>query len=70
MNNDKRHRDGWRNLRSEFNLAENDFIEIQKFALPNRHGDYPAISYQERERIMNFTRSIIEKLIDKLSKTS
>lgn len=63
---DKRRKDGWQKLREEFNLQENDFTEIQKFALPNRHGEYPAITYQERERIMNFTRGIIDKLILKL----
>ncbi len=67
---DKRRRDGWQKLRNEFNLKESDFTEIQKFALPNRHGDYPVISYQERERIMNFTRGIIERLIYKLDTTN
>ena len=66
-NDNQRRKDGWQKLRSEFNLQESDFGEIQKFALPNRHGDYPAITYQERERIMNFTRGIIEKLMDKLN---
>lgn len=67
INEAQKHKNGWQKLRNAFNLQESDFAEIRRFALPNRHGDYPAISYQERERIMNFTRSIIEKLIDKLS---
>lgn len=63
---DKRLKDGWQKLSGNFNLQKNDFAEIRKFALPNRHGEYPAITYQERERIMNFTRDIIDKLILKL----
>jgi len=59
-----RKREGWNKLRISFNLSEADFSEIQKFALPNRHGQYPAITYKERERIMNFTRMIIEKALN------
>ncbi|MFB6225916.1 MAG: hypothetical protein ABEJ02_01030, partial [Candidatus Paceibacteria bacterium] len=43
-----------------------DFDEILKFAKPGRHGEYPAIEYEERERIMNFTRKIINKTIEKI----
>ena len=68
--NDRRRKNGWEKLKSEFCLQDNEFAEIQKFALPNRHGDYPTITYPERERIMNFTRSIIDKLIIKLNTSS
>jgi hypothetical protein len=59
----KRKKDGWAKLRESFNLTEAHFSEIQKFALPNRHGVYPSITYVERERIMNFTRRIIEQTV-------
>jgi hypothetical protein len=62
----KRRKDGWFNLRGTFALKEEDFEEIKRFALANRHGEYPAITYTQRERIMNFTRSIIEKTISRL----
>jgi hypothetical protein len=63
-NESSRKSDGWKNLRTTLNLSEADFSEIQKFAKQNRHGQYPAITYQERERIMNFTRTVIEKSLN------
>lgn len=65
-NEEKRRKDGWLRLRNEFNLSQKDFEEIEKFALPNRHGEYPKITYEERERIMNFTRSIIDETISRI----
>lgn len=62
-NSDTRRKNGWEKLVKKSGLQEDDFTEIKKFALPNRHGEYPVIKYQERERIMNFTRSIIDKMI-------
>lgn len=61
---DKRRKDGWTKLGTNLGFKEEDFNEIKKFALPNRHGKYPKITYQERERVMNFTRSIIDKVIN------
>ncbi len=58
----------WGKLRSAMNLAKEDFDEILSFATPNRHGKYPAITYKERERIMNFTRTMINKTVEHLSK--
>lgn len=60
----KRREDGWARMNIKFILERDSYIEIEKFALPNRHGDYPTITYNERENVMNFTRSIIDKLID------
>lgn len=62
----KRRDNGWENLRKSLNLKKESFSEITKFAIPNRHGKYPAITYKERERIMNFTRFIIDRLIDQM----
>jgi hypothetical protein len=59
----KRRKDGWRKLNEVLGYQEKDYEEINKFAVLNRHGDYPTISYDERERIMNFTREILERLI-------
>lgn len=56
----------WLKLRQKMNLKEEDFAEILKFGVPNRHGEYPVISGTQRERIMNFTRQIIENLIKSL----
>jgi len=64
-NDDTRRNDGWGNLRTELNYTRQDFNEIERFGLPNRHGQYPAITYNERERIMNFTRRLIDRFVDK-----
>lgn len=56
--------DGWKKLGTELGFTKQDFDMIKKFALPNRHGSYPKITYEEREQIMNFTRSVIDKLIN------
>lgn len=56
---DRRRKNGWKTLNQKLGLNENDFVEIKKFSLPNRHGEFPAITYKERERIMNFTRQVI-----------
>jgi hypothetical protein len=63
--NDTRRNDGWRNLRTELNYTRQDFNEIERFGLPNRHGQYPAITYEVRKRIMNFTRQLIDRFVDK-----
>ena len=65
----RRKRDGWQELRDTLKLTEASFSEIKKFALPNRHGEYPSITGDERQRIFNFTRSIIEKSVDILRST-
>ncbi|MEK9159259.1 MAG: hypothetical protein AAB383_00865 [Patescibacteria group bacterium] len=62
-NDDKRRERGWKELGETLGFKEADFKEIKDFALPNRHGEHRQISYEQRERIMNFTRSIINKLI-------
>lgn len=55
---------GWEDLRRDLNFSRKDFNYIEKFAIPNRHGDYPHTTYQEREKIMNFTRQLIDRFID------
>lgn len=61
LKEDKRRKLGWEKLNQVLGFQESDFDEIKKFALPNRHGEYLAMTYVERERIMNFTRSFIDK---------
>lgn len=68
IDDNKRRDDGWVKLREKLNFKRDDFIEINKFALPNRHGQYPKITYAERERIMNFTRRVIDALIDTIGR--
>ncbi len=63
LDDSSRKKNGWGKLNSKLGFKTGDFEEIEKFALPNRHGDYPLITYKERERIMNFTRKIIDKFI-------
>lgn len=63
-NDDKKRRsEGWDLLRKELNYEINDFRLIQNYGIPNRHGNYPAITYDVRLQIMNFTRELIEKFI-------
>jgi hypothetical protein len=66
LDDDKRRKAGWKELGKELGFTEKDFDEIKKFALPNRHGKYPTITYTERERIMNFTRRVIDKSIHQI----
>lgn len=61
---DKRRKDGWTKLGANLGFKEEDFNVIKKYALPNRHGKYPKITYQEREQIMNFTRLIIDNTVN------
>ena len=65
-NEDKRKKQGWQKLKKELEFPENCFNEIKQFSDANRHGEYPLITYEQRERIMNLTRKIIDKTIDKL----
>lgn len=62
----ERRNDGWKNLRSTLNLERSDFDEIKKYAIPGRHGRYPIIEYEERESVMNFTRSIIDGVLEEI----
>lgn len=64
LDEDEKRKNGWTKLNQEFGLIEKDFNEIKKFAIPNRHGEFPSITYLQRESIMNFTRKIINKLFD------
>jgi len=64
-NNDIRRNNGWENLRRDLNYRRQDFNEIERFGIPNRHGQYPVIKYEERENVMNFTRQLIDRFVDK-----
>jgi len=61
---ENRRNKGWEKLRTELGYNRKDFGEIEQFGIPNRHGIYPTITYAVRERIMNFTRQLINKFID------
>jgi hypothetical protein len=56
---------GWIRLRDELDYQRADFSHIESFATPNRHGDFPPITYQGREIVMNFTRELLNKDIDR-----
>jgi hypothetical protein len=56
----------WFTMRNSLHLQQKDFSQILKFGKLNRHGDYPTITYKEREEIMNFTRSVILKTLDQI----
>lgn len=60
----KRIKDGWNKLNAALGFDESFYNDVLEFARPNRHGKYPAITYQQRETIMKKTRSIIDKFID------
>lgn len=59
----KRREKGWELLRRTLNFDRDFFKDIERFALPNRHGEYPVITYPEREEIMNKTRQVIDTFI-------
>jgi len=60
----KRRKKGWELFREALDFDRYFFKDIERFALPNRHGEYPAITYPERETIMNKTRRIIDAFIE------
>jgi hypothetical protein len=65
IQDDSRRRDkGWESLRNQLGYQIVDFDQIKLFAIPNRHGAFPTITFQEREAIMNFTRTLIDRYID------
>lgn len=66
VNEKKRIKQAWENLRSRLCIPRHDFERIEGFAFRNRHGVYPVISYKEREKIMNFTRELINKVVQML----
>jgi hypothetical protein len=61
----ERIKDGWEKLNKDLNYIESDYQHVIEFGLPNRHGRYPAITYKQREAIMNFTRQLIDRFIAK-----
>ena len=60
----KRRKDGWSKFRSCLSISLEEIQSINKYSIPNRHGRYPFISYDERERIMNLTRKIINAMLE------
>jgi hypothetical protein len=67
LNEIDREKAGWKKTGELLGFKKSDSEEIRSFALPNRHGIYPTITYLQRERIMNFTRNVIDKFIERLS---
>jgi hypothetical protein len=62
--NNKRDKDGWILMGRELNLSRNDVYEkMRNFAKNNRHGEFPKITYKDREEIMNYCREVINKFI-------
>ena len=60
----KRDKAGWQNMSKVLNISRNQVYEkMRDLAEKNRHGIYPAVSYQEREQIMNFTREVISQFV-------
>ncbi len=57
-------------MNKKLSLKKTDYSLIFKnYNKKNRHWEYPYISYEDREKIMNFTRNVINKLILQLTKT-
>lgn len=60
---ERRRNNGWDAMITELGYIRQDFDEIMQYGVPNRHGIYPTITYPARERIMNFTRELIDRFI-------
>lgn len=61
----KRDKDGWEKMSQKLGATgDSTYKELRKFAKDNRHGVFPKITYEQREKIMNFTRDVINKFID------
>ena len=60
---DRRLKNGWNDLRKELEYRKQDFGEIMRYGVPNRHGVYPTITYRVRQRILNLTREVIDRFI-------
>lgn len=58
----------WENLNRGLGFTESDHSDLIEWAKRNRHGDYPAITYSQREKFMNHTREIINRFIDLATK--
>lgn len=61
---DKRRKAGWEKLNLDMRFKKEDHRLITEKGVLNRHGMYPAITYKEREEIMNHTRKIIERFLN------
>ena len=59
----RRRNNGWGDLRKKLGYRRQDFDEIMQYGVPNRHGIYPVITYPVRQRILNFTREVVDKFI-------
>jgi hypothetical protein len=62
--------DSWDKLNSTLGFTKYDYGEILKFSTPNRHGEYPGITYKQREKIMNFTRGVIDSFLNHVTANS
>jgi hypothetical protein len=54
----------WSLLNEILLFEESDHDELIEWATTNRHGNFPAITYKKRLKIMNHTRDIINKFIN------
>lgn len=69
QDNNKRDKDGWKKMAKEINVKPDASYDLmQQFATPNRHGVYPAITWEQRKEIMTFTRNVVEKSLEWLDK--
>ena len=73
IENDNRDKDGWEKMAKNLQVTEEEYSIFEKmrkdFAQPNRHWNYPLITYKEREGFMRLTRSILNKFIHKMNLT-
>lgn len=64
-NNDEKRLDGWNKMNSVLGMTDRSFYQdLLKFATPNRHGEYPSITSEQRLKLAKDTRHIIEKFIN------
>jgi len=67
-NTDKRRSDGWEKMNSALEVNQSFYRDLLRFATPNRHGEYPSITGEERIKLAKDTRHIIEKFINYIEK--
>lgn len=70
IDKEQRRNEGWKELRKELNFDRDFFKDIESYAVPNRHGEYPTIPYSQRELIMNKTREVVDRFIAYITKST
>jgi len=62
-------KDGWIKMGKTLGTKKSEvYNKMCEFAFENRHGRFPKITYVQRESFMNYTRDVITKFINWLSK--